>query len=62
MLPNSSQRKFLINLTQYDETKIMAHDSQIFRATESLKLSYGGTNQKQASGTNQWIKALCQGH
>ena len=39
----------------------MAHDSQIVRAKENLKLSYGGPSQRQASGTNQRIKALRQG-
>ena len=29
----------------------MAHDKQIFRATENFKLSYGGPSQQQASGT-----------
>ena len=38
----------------------MAHDSQIVRAKENLKLSYGGHSQRQASGTNQRIKALRQ--
>ena len=32
----------LIKLTHYDETKNRAHDSQINRAKESLKLSHGG--------------------
>ena len=35
----------------------MAHDSQIVRAKGSLKLSYGGPSQRQASDTNQQIKA-----
>ena len=39
----------------------MAHDSQIFRANENIKLSYGGPSQRQATGTNQRIKALRQG-
>ena len=39
-----------------------AHDSQIVRAKENLKLSYGGPSQRQASGTNQRIKALRQSH
>ena len=39
----------------------MAHDSQIVRAKENLKLSYGGPSQRQTSGTNQPIKALRQG-
>ena len=33
----------------------MAHDSQIARAKENLKLSYGGPSQEQTSGTNQLI-------
>ena len=45
-LPNywnvSLWRKNLIKLTHYDETKKMAHDSQIARAKENLKLSHGG--------------------
>ena len=45
----------------YDETKKRAHDSQIVRAKENLKLSWGGPSQGQASGTNQRIKALRQG-
>ena len=32
----------LIKLTHYDETKKRAHDSQIVRAKENLKLSHGG--------------------
>ena len=38
----------------------MAHDSQIVRAKENLKLSQGGPSYNQASGTNQPIKALRQ--
>ena len=34
----------------------MAHDSQIFRAKENLKLSHGGSSYRYASGTNQPIK------
>ena len=40
----------------------MAHDLQIGRAKENLKLSYGGPSQRQASGTNQRIQALRKGH
>ena len=40
----------------------MAHDSQIVRAKENLKLSYGGPSQGQTPGTNHRIKALRQGH
>ena len=39
----------------------MGHDAQIVRAKEKLKLSYGGPSQRQASGTNQRIKASRQG-
>ena len=39
----------------------MAHDSQTERAKENIMLSYGGAGQRQASDTNQQIKALCQG-
>ena len=37
-----------------------AHDSQIVRAKENLKLSHGCPSYRQASGTNQPIKALRQ--
>ena len=40
----------------------MAHDSQIVRVKENLKLSYGVPCQRQESGANQRIKALRQGH
>ena len=39
--------------SNYDDTKKRAHDSQIVRAKENLKLSYDGPGQRQASGTNQ---------
>ena len=39
----------------------MAHASQIVRAKENLKLSYGGPSQRQASYTNQRINAYRQG-
>ena len=39
----------------------MAHDSQIVRAKETLKLDNGGTSQRKSSGTNQRIKAVRQG-
>ena len=57
----SSQRKNLIKLIYYDETKKRTHASQIVRAKEHLKLSDSGDSQIQASGTNQTIKALRQG-
>ena len=34
---------------------MMAHDSQIVRAKENLKLSYGGSIQGHASNFNQRI-------
>ena len=49
-----------IELTHYDEAKKMAHDSQIVRAKENLKLSNGGPSYRQASGTNPPIKAFRQ--
>ena len=45
----------------YYETKKMVCDSQIVRAKENLKLSYSGPSQRQASDTNQQIKAFRQG-
>ena len=47
-----------MKLTRYDETKKKAHDSQIVRAKENLKLSYGGSSERQTSDTNQRIKAF----
>ena len=38
----------------------MNHDSQIMRAKVNLKLTHAGHGQRQASGTNQPIKALHQ--
>ena len=37
----SSQSNNLIKLTHYDKTMKMAHDSQIVRAKENIKLSHG---------------------
>ena len=56
-----TEKKSRIKLTHYHETKKRAHDQQIVRANETLKLTYGGPSQGQASGTNQWTKALRQG-
>ena len=42
-------------------TLTKAHDSQTVKAKENLKLRYSGPSQRQASGTNQRIKALRQG-
>ena len=52
------ETKKKLKLPHYDDTKKRAHDSQIVRAKEKLKLSYGGPSQRQASCTNQRIKAL----
>ena len=41
----------LIKSTLHDETKKRAHDSQIDRAKENLKLSHGGSSYRYASGT-----------
>ena len=35
----------------YDETEKRAHDSQIVRAKENLKLSHGGPSYSQAPGS-----------
>ena len=43
------------------ETKKMAYDSKIERVKGNLKLSYGGPRLRQASGTYQSMKVLCQG-
>ena len=40
-------------INRYDDTKKRAHDSQVVRAKENLKLSDGGPSQRQASDTNQ---------
>ena len=40
----------LIKLTLHDETKKRAHDSQIVRAKENLKLSHGG------SSYSRWVQ------
>ena len=39
LLLASSQRRIFIESTHYDETKKIAHDSQIVRNKENLKLS-----------------------
>ena len=39
---NQTNKKTLIKLTHYDETKIKGHDSQIVRAKENLKFSHCG--------------------
>ena len=50
----------LIKLLHHDETKKRAHDSQIVRAKENLKLSHGGSSYRLASDTKPPIKALRQ--
>ena len=54
------KRNNRIKLTHCDDTKKRAPDSQIVRAKEKLKLSYGGPSQRQESGTNNRVKALRQ--
>ena len=48
----SSNRNNIIKLTHYDETEKRAHDSQIVRAKENLKLSHGRPSYSQSSGTS----------
>ena len=50
-------RNNLIKLTNNGETKNRAHDLQIVRANETLKMSHGGSSHRQASGTNRPSKA-----
>ena len=47
---------------QYNQRTMIkrAHDSQIVRAKENLKLSHGGPSYSQASGANLPLKALRQ--
>ena len=42
------------------QRKGRAHDSQMVRSKENLKLKHGGPSYSQASGTNPLIKALRQ--
>ena len=42
----------LIKLTLHDETKKRAHDSQIVRAKENLKLSHGGSSYRSLGMIN----------
>ena len=44
----------------YDRTKKRVYDSQVVRTKENLKLSHDGPSQRQESGANQLLKALCQ--
>ena len=44
------------HITHYDETNKRAHDSQIARAKEYLKLSHGRPSQTQSSGTNPVVQ------
>ena len=57
---SASSKRQALKLTHYDEKEKRAHDSQIVRAKENLKLSHGGPSYSQASGTNPPIKALRQ--
>ena len=47
-------------INNYDDT-LKENGLMTHRAKENIKLSYGGPSQRQASGTNQQIKALRQG-
>ena len=58
----SSQRNNQIKIAHYHETKKRAHDLQIVIAKVNLNYSCSGPRQRQASGTNQRIKVLRQGH
>ena len=49
-----------MKLTYYDETKNMAHDSQIVRSKETPKLSHGKPSQRQASDTYPPMNVLDQ--
>ena len=49
---SSVQINSIIKLTHCDETEKLAHDYQIVRAKENLKLRHGGPSYIQASGTN----------
>ena len=66
IIPNycnvSLHRNNIIKLTYNDETGKQAHDSQIVRAKENLKLSHYGPSYSQTSGTNPRNKALHQSH
>ena len=42
----------------YDEAKKMSDDTKLVRVKENMNLSHGGPSQRQASDTNQQIKAL----
>ena len=54
-LTNATQNNNLIKLTHYDETKKRAHDSQVIRAEENLKLSYGGPQ-----GLKTCLRGTCE--
>ena len=43
-----------------DRTKKRVHESQMVGAKENIKLSHDGPSQRQVSGANQLLKALCQ--
>ena len=64
------EKHILIKLTHHDETKERAHDSQIVRAKENLKLSHGGpatdkfAEQKKRNKTKIFIQntLISSGH
>ena len=49
-------------LKHYDEAKKMAHNPQIVKTKENIKLSHSVPRQRQPSGNNQRMKTLRQGH
>ena len=51
--------KTLIKLTHHNETKKRAHDSQIVRAEEKIKLSHGGSSYIKASKPYQKKRCFC---
>ena len=49
-------------MRKYQQIDVYIYQCEIVKAKESLKLIYSGPSQRQASGTNQQIQALRQGH
>ena len=55
-----SKRNNLIKLTHYNGTERMAHNSQIIRAKENLKLSQDGTRQSKKDDNDQAKRISCE--
>ena len=55
-----SQRNNLIKLVHNGETKKRAHDSQIVRDNETLKLSHDGPNKDKQQSPDTRAKAIQQ--